>query len=79
MCGGRLLYVTCSVLQAENDAVVTDFLGSQNDALEDKLLHDYNIRALMYERNAGFQVLPGTQGIDGFYFAALDKTASGEK
>jgi 16S rRNA (cytosine967-C5)-methyltransferase len=77
--GGRLLYVTCSVLQAENDAVVTDFLGAQNDALEDKLLHDYNIRALMHERNAGFQVLPGTQGLDGFYFAALDKTASGEK
>ncbi len=74
--GGRLLYVTCSVLSAENEAVVADFLAAQDDACEDKVLHDYNIRALMCERRAGFQVLPGTQGLDGFYFAALEKKAS---
>jgi 16S rRNA (cytosine967-C5)-methyltransferase len=73
--GGRLLYVTCSVLAAENEAVVADFLASSDDATEDKVLHDYNIRALMCERSAGFQVLPGTGGLDGFYFAALDKKA----
>jgi len=71
--GGRLLYVTCSVLRAENDVVVTDFLASQADASEDRVLHDYNIRDLMCERDSGFQVLPGTEGMDGFYFACLEK------
>lgn len=71
--GGRLLYVTCSVLAAENEKVVSAFLAAHADAREDKVLHDYNIRALMCARSAGFQVLPGTQGLDGFYFAALEK------
>lgn len=71
--GGRLLYVTCSVLAAENDDVVADFLASQADAREDRVLHDYNIRDLMCERASGFQVLPGTEGMDGFYFACLEK------
>ena len=71
--GGRLLYVTCSVLRAENDVVVTEFLASQADAREDRVLHDYNIRDLMCERASGFQVLPGTEGMDGFYFACLEK------
>jgi 16S rRNA (cytosine967-C5)-methyltransferase len=74
--GGRLLYVTCSVLAAENEAVVSAFLAANEDAREDKVLHDYNIRALMCARSAGFQVLPGTQGLDGFYFASLEKKAS---
>jgi len=70
---GRLLYVTCSVLADENERVVAPFLASRNDAREDRLLHDYNIRALMCARDTGFQVLPGTNGLDGFYYACLDK------
>jgi hypothetical protein len=42
------------------------------------VLQDYNIRDLMLERRAGFQVLPGTAGMDGFYYAAIDKAAPGE-
>jgi 16S rRNA (cytosine967-C5)-methyltransferase len=76
--GGRLLYVTCSVLAAENEAVVAPFLEAHHDASEDRVLHDYNIRDLMRERRAGFQVLPGTAGMDGFYFAAIDKAAPGK-
>lgn len=71
--GGRLLYVTCSVFSEENDEVVSDFLASNPDAAEDRLLHDYNIRDLMLEKRTGFQVLPGTAGLDGFYFACIDK------
>lgn len=72
---GRLLYVTCSVLAGENEAVVGAFLDSHPDASEDRVLHDYNIRDLMHERTSGFQVLPGTQGLDGFYFACLEKVS----
>ena len=71
--GGRLLYVTCSVLATENEGVISGFLSAHPDASEDKVLHNYNIRALMYERRHGHQVLPGTEGLDGFYFAALEK------
>ena len=72
---GRLLYVTCSVLAAENDAIVGDFLARHADAREDRVLPNYNIRDLMVEKTCGFQVLPGTQGLDGFYFACLERTS----
>jgi len=73
--GGRLLYVTCSVLAAENDGVVGPFLAAHDDAEEDRVLHAYNIRDLMNEKAPGFQVLPGTHGLDGFYFACLNKVS----
>jgi 16S rRNA (cytosine967-C5)-methyltransferase len=73
--GGRLLYVTCSVLAEENDEVVGQFLATHDDAREDRVLHDYNIRDLMCDKTYGFQVLPGTQGLDGFYFACLEKVS----
>jgi 16S rRNA (cytosine967-C5)-methyltransferase len=71
--GGRLLYVTCSVLQEENDSVVEDFLGQHPDAAENPVLPNYNIRDLMRRKALGFQVLPGSVGLDGFYYACLDK------
>ncbi len=73
--GGRLLYVTCSVLRAENDAVIGDFLARHSNAREDRVLPNYNIRDLMVEKTCGFQVLPGSQGLDGFYYACLERTS----
>ena len=71
--GGRLLYVTCSVLAAENDAVVRNFLEKTTDAKQNDVLQDNNIRDLMRPKACGYQVLPGTAGLDGFYFACLEK------
>lgn len=73
--GGRLLYVTCSVLPAENEQVVGDFLEAHADAREDSLLPNYNIRDVMYRRACGFQILPGRNDLDGFYYACLTKNA----
>ena len=72
---GRLLYVTCSVLAEENDGLVGGFLAAHDDAREDRALHNNNIHDLMREKTCGFQVLPGTQGLDGFYFACLEKVS----
>ena len=73
--GGRLLYATCSVLAAENDAIVGAFLERHADAGENDLLQDNNIRDLMRSKGRGVQVLPGTAGLDGFFFAALGKVS----
>ena len=74
--GGRLLYVTCSVLTAENDGVVQGFLETNDDAAEDTVLPNNNIHDLMRRKACGFQILPGTAGLDGFYYACLVKKAS---
>ena len=74
--GGRLLYVTCSVLAAENDNVVQGFLESRHDAIEDTVLPNNNIRDLMRRKACGYQILPGTGGMDGFYYACLVKKVS---
>jgi 16S rRNA (cytosine967-C5)-methyltransferase len=74
--GGRLLYVTCSVLAAENDEVMRRFLGSEPAAEEDAVLPNNNIRDVMRRKACGYQVLPGTAGMDGFYYACLVKKVS---
>ncbi len=67
---GLLLYATCSVLRVENDEVITRFLSVQRDAKVMPL-------QLSCARNTrhGIQILPGTQQMDGFYYALLCKTA----
>ena len=70
---GRLLYVTCSVLEEENDAVVREFLNTHADARENDALPNNNIRDLMQRKTCGYQILPGSQDVDGFYYACLEK------
>lgn len=64
--GGRLLYVTCSVLRAENERVVAAFLAAHPDAHEQPIVAGWGC-ALSHGR----QILPGEGGMDGFYYAAL--------
>lgn len=73
--GGRLLYVTCSVLAAENENVAAAFIKRHDDARECEVLHDYNVRDLMRGKTCGQQVLPGTADMDGFYYASLMKVS----
>jgi 16S rRNA (cytosine967-C5)-methyltransferase len=67
--GGRLLYVTCSLLRRENEGVVGDFLASHPDASALPL-------SLPAGRPAkiGWQVLPGDGDLDGMYYALLEKS-----
>ncbi|MDH3613508.1 MAG: 16S rRNA (cytosine(967)-C(5))-methyltransferase RsmB [Gammaproteobacteria bacterium] len=73
--GGRLLYVTCSVFAAENEAVAARFLRDNDDVREDDLLQNNNIRDLMRHKACGHQILPGTAELDGFYYAGFVKVS----
>ena len=64
--GGRLFYVTCSVLKEENDAVIAYGLEHLNNCKTMSL----NIPGAIETRH-GYQVLPTEHGGDGLFFAGL--------
>ncbi len=66
--GGRLLYATCSVLRAENDEVVAAFVAATADARVETIDAGWGRQA-----EYGRQILPGQDGMDGFYYACLRK------
>lgn len=66
--GGRLLYVTCSLLPAENTDQVAAFVARRPDALV------IEIAGLPGTRSGdGVQLLPDMDQTDGFFYAALRK------
>ncbi len=70
--GGRLLYATCSVLPAENDAVVGAFAADRGDCRVLPIDTDGGLAT-----SCGRQLFPRPDGHDGFYYALLEKTADG--
>ncbi len=66
--GGLCLYATCSVFKEENVNVITSFLADHEDAVEVLLPESFG-RAEVHGR----QILPGDDGMDGFYYALLIK------
>lgn len=66
--GGILLYSTCSVLPEENSFIVEQFLRSHPAAKHERIAAQWGV-----ECPAGRQLLPDTQGNDGFFFAKLRK------
>ena len=66
--GGRLLYVSCSLLKAENEAVVGEFLASRPEARVAPIALPAGQAAA-----AGWQILPGDGDLDGMYYAVLER------
>lgn len=68
--GGELVYVTCSLLKAENEQQIAAFLARTPSAVEVPIEADWG-----QARPHGRQLFPVAEGGDGFYFAKLRKTA----
>jgi 16S rRNA (cytosine967-C5)-methyltransferase len=66
--GGMLLYATCSVLPQENAEQVAAFVQRQTDAQLKEIKGQWGMSAAV-----GRQVLTGSSGMDGFYYACLEK------
>lgn len=65
--GGTLLYATCSILQDENSQQIRQFLQETADAELVPIREGESID------QPGWQILPGQQQMDGFYYARLCK------
>ena len=66
--GGTLLYVTCSILDCENAGLVAAFVHDHSDAIVMPIAVDWG-RAM----RIGRQIMTGDDGMDGFYYALLQK------
>lgn len=71
--GGKLLYVTCSILPMENEHQMRDFLTRHADATAVPLALSW-----AHATGHGVQVLPGEAGMDGFYYACVRKALGAE-
>mgnify|MGYP001106535083 CR=1 FL=1 len=69
--GGTLLYTSCSVLRAENEAVVREFLAATPLAADRTPEATRHWPARPDGWGPGYLVRPGEAGMDGFYYACL--------
>ena len=68
--GGTMLYITCSILKAENEQQMVQFFADHSDAKETNIEADWGI-----EQIHGRQLFPETDRGDGFYYCLIEKTA----
>jgi len=74
--GGKLLYVTCSILPEENRQQIDAFVARQPQARAETLVHPALARHARAE-GPGWQILPGAGDMDGFYYACLARNPAG--
>lgn len=67
--GGQLLYITCSILKAENEQQMIDFFARHADAVEIPIQQNWGIA-----QQHGRQLLPTQEGGDGFYYCLIEKS-----
>ncbi len=73
--GGRLVYVTCSVLPQENEETVATFLAQRPNFTVERLGAASDlVRASAYSRGEFLQFTPLRTQTDGFFIAALRRT-----
>jgi 16S rRNA (cytosine967-C5)-methyltransferase len=78
--GGRLVYVTCSVLHSENGAQVSAFLGAHPEFADQAVDASAFPGAVTFPQSAsriglGIQLSPHIHATDGFYIALMQRKA----
>jgi 16S rRNA (cytosine967-C5)-methyltransferase len=77
--GGRIVYITCSVLKAENEDRIAEFMTRHDDLLPidaGAQAKSAGLPALADHRSTlgpGFRLSPRATGTDGFYIATLTR------
>ena len=66
--GGRLVYSTCTIEQAENHYLIEEFLAKNHEWQRVPFAHP-----ISEEMVDELQILPQVDGIDGFYICVLEK------
>lgn len=72
--GGLMVYATCSVINQENDLQIEKFLSCHSDAsfqAEDKVWGK--------STGHGWQIIPGQENCDGFFYSVLHKNEEKHK
>ena len=72
--GGRLVYATCSVLPAENDAIVDAFLAAHPEFSETPVNILLEQAGVALDTGSRLRLLPGVHSTDGFFAAVLTRT-----
>ena len=65
---GRLVYATCSIMPQENEHQLARFVAQQADCEVVTEAHAWG-----HATGHGWQILPGEQGMDGFFYGVLRK------
>ena len=74
--GGRLVYVSCSVLRAENADLIAGFLAGDHGAVDVTAQVTAQTASLPEAPGPGpgYALLPGAKDTDGFFYACLERS-----
>lgn len=73
---GRLVYATCSLLPAENEAIVEAFLAAHPEFVQCDASAILAAQKIELDTGATLNLLPHRHGTDGFFAAVLERAAN---
>ena len=76
--GGRLVYATCSILQAENETVVERFADAHPEFAALSCGELLAAQRISLAAGTQLRLWPHLHGTDGFFAAALERRSNGQ-